>query len=97
MKSLLEVNIKGLLQRMNLEPLLALLFLTILGDRLLEEPILVAQSIAPRRVVQSGQGVQKARSQSAQPSITKGSVWLLLGDSFEVIAEFVKGFGIRVI
>jgi hypothetical protein len=54
---------------------------------LLENAIVVAEAIAPGRVVQSGERVHVASSQATKASVTERCIYLRLDDFLHVEAE----------
>jgi len=72
------------------QPIVRDLDLISIYDFLLENTITVSQSVAPRRVVQRGQTVEETSRKTAQTSITKRSVVLLLDNILDTEAKVRK-------
>lgn len=78
------------LPRVDVEPVIRLLNLVAIHNVLLEDTVAVAQSIAPRREVETRQTIQEASCQPAQTSISQGSIVFLLNDVLDPEAQIRK-------
>lgn len=70
----------GKLPWVDVKPVIRFLHLVAIDNVLFEDTIAVAQSVAPGREVETRQTVQKASRQPAQPSISQGSIVLLVNN-----------------
>src|ERR1700730_2187517 len=73
------------------QPVVWLLALITVVDFLFEQAVLVVDPISVTRHAESGQGIQKARGQSAQPTVAQGSVWLTVFYFIQICAQIVQG------
>ena len=60
-----------------LKPVLSDLFLAFLCDKLLKQAMSVPQTITPSRQVEGGHGIQEARGESPQTTISQSCIFLL--------------------
>lgn len=60
-------------------------------NNLLEDAIVVPDSVAPGRDLEGGKRVKEASCESTEASVSKGSVSLLLVELFEVVANAHEG------
>ena len=65
-----------------------------LPTHLLEHAIAVANTVAPTRQVQSGDGIKEAGSQAAQATVAQSRVALLLLHGLDVIAQGTQSIGV---
>jgi hypothetical protein len=64
----------------------------VLVDRLGEDAVVVADTVADGRVLQRGERVEEARRQPPEAAIAEARVDFLLGDPLQVEAEFGQRF-----
>jgi hypothetical protein len=76
--------------RIEVKPVIRNLNLVSVHNFLLENTIAISQSITPCRVVERRKGVQETSSQSAETSISKRSIVLLVNDVFDAETEVVE-------
>jgi hypothetical protein len=71
-----------------LQPVVGLLALPAIGQRLPEDAVLVAQPVAHRRQLAGGQGIEEAGGEPAEPAIAEPGVGLLVEqpDPVEIVA-----------
>jgi hypothetical protein len=68
------------------EPVVGHLDLSAVADNLLEDPVVVADAVAPRRQVQRRHAVEEAGSQAPEAAIPERRVLLLLVEVLEAVA-----------
>lgn len=73
-----------------IEPVVWNLDLVPVDDLLLEDAVAVAQAVAPGRVIERGQAVEEAGSQTTEASIAQGSVVLLFDDVLDAEPEIAQ-------
>ena len=69
---------------------------TILIDQLLENPVIVTQSVTPDGQVERGSRVEVTSGQTAQASVTQTGIPLLIQEVFKVETQFAHGLGDHV-
>jgi len=72
------------------QPVIRYLNLIPVNDLLLEDTITVAQTVAPSRVVQACEAVEKAGGEAAQAAISQSGVVLLFNDVLDPETKFGK-------
>ena len=73
------------------QPVVGLLDLPAVADRLPEDAVFVAQAVADGRVLQRGEGVDEAGGQPAEAAVAQPGVRLLLDQLLEVPAFLLHG------
>ena len=73
-----------------LEPEVWNLYLLSILNQLLENSIVVSDSVAPRRQFKSGHGVEEAGSEPSKTSVAKTSVSLLFTDIFKLVSKVIE-------
>ena len=75
-----------------LEPEIWDLDLAAIDDLLLEDTVVVSDSVAPSWQLKGGHRVEEAGSESTETSISEGGIGLLLVDLLEVVADVHESF-----
>lgn len=78
------------LPRVEIKPVIRNLHLVSIDDLLLEDTILVPQSITPSRVIEGGHAVQETGCKTTKTSVTQGCITLLLDDVLEIEPNLLK-------
>lgn len=78
------------LPRVEVEPVVWDLDLVTVDDLLLEDTVSVTQTVAPRGVVERGETVQEAGSQTAQTTVAQSGVVLLLDNVLDTEAQTLE-------
>jgi hypothetical protein len=76
------------------QPVVRELHLVAVHDLLLEDAVVVAEPVAPRRVVQRRQRVHEAGRKTAQAAVPQGGVPLLLDEGLQLKAQLPEGLRI---
>jgi hypothetical protein len=82
--------VAGELPGVEIKPVVRHFDLIPIDNLLLENTISVPQAITPGRVVEGGQAVQEASSQSTKTAVSEGSIVLLTNDVLNTESEFSK-------
>ena len=72
-------------------PIIGMLDLVAVVEGLLEEPKLVVDAVAERRVVKRREGIEEARSEATKAAIAKPHVDFGFADFLEVLSEGLEG------
>ena len=72
------------------EPVVRNLHLVSVDDLLTEDTVAVAESVSPCWVVERGERIEEASSETAETSVSESSVAFLFDDVFHVEAELGK-------
>ena len=73
-----------------LEPVVRGLYLEAVLDLLAEQTVAVSDAAAIGRIIEGGQGIQEAGRKSAQSSVSKGRIPLLILYKVEVNSQLIK-------
>mmetsp|Transcript_6535 Transcript_6535/g.11281 ORF Transcript_6535/g.11281 Transcript_6535/m.11281 type:complete len:291 (+) Transcript_6535:1727-2599(+) len=79
------------------QPVVRRLALKPLAQCLSEHPVLVSNSVAPRREVLGCHRVQEARSQPAEAAIAERGVALLLRQNLHIVSKLCECFSVRIL